>query len=322
MATQIDVDLFDGRGVALARTKEDVLLSVRDGSETTFRRAFVRGPRIPISTEFHDNLQDNHVVLASLKGHRDSGFMPVATRRDETTTVSLMLIPRAPEFEFAGFRSLAGQHAALGQLLANSFDTEAPRRLEELQGTRKRELACLLNIVEALAIVELPPQTGLRPTLAGYIERLDFAPALDWFRADRFFAWCHADIAPTMRGLPTLFQQAPRMLHPGATDSFKQFGFGEANVQVTLHEHDKGRIGENLIKVEFDIDYFRDSGAHALLEVFPNTLARFIFGRDSRESVTDPAVAYALRWMAGHQPGAVAQLRPFAPAFTIKPVPA
>ena len=57
------------------------------------------------------------------------------------------------------------------------------------------------------------------------------------------------------------------MLHPGARVSYKQVGFGEGNVQVILHpEHS----GANLIKAEFDIDYFRDPAAHLLLEVSAN----------------------------------------------------
>ena len=320
MSTQIEVRLFDGRGDNLIRAKKEVLLSVRDGNDTSFHRAFVAGPTIAIPATFQDNFQDNHTILASLKGHRDAGLIPVPVRKDQTSVVNLMLLPRNAEFEFASIAGINNSHEALAGLLNRTFGDAAPRQYEELQG-RRPELACVMNIVEALAIVELPKQGGFRQTLAHYIDRLDTAPALDWLRPDRCFAWCSADIATTVRRLPHLFKRAQKVLHPGATDSFKQFGFGEANVQVTLHENDRGTVGDQeLIKVEFDIDYFRDNAAHLLLEVFPNTLKKLVFGADSAESLTDPAIAYGLRWIAGRQPTAAAQIRPFAPAYSIKPM--
>jgi hypothetical protein len=322
MATQIDVTLFNGRREKLSRQKKDVLLSVRNGNETSFHREFVHGPSVSIPTEFHNSPADNHVVLASLKHHRDSGFMPVKVAKDETTRLNLMLIERDAMFEFASFEGIAGSHEALSALLTGSFGDQAKLQYERLQEKPMRApLACVMNIVEALAIVPLPGQNGGRPTLAHYIAGLDLTPALRWLRPDRVFAWCHADVATAVRSVPTLFAPANKALHPGSTDSFKQFGFGEANVQITLHENDKGTLGGHpVIKVEFDIDYFRDSSSHFLLEVFPNNLKKFFFGQESRESMTDPALAYALRWMAGEHAQAATQSRPFKPAFTLKPV--
>jgi hypothetical protein len=48
------------------------------------------------------------------------------------------------------------------------------------------------------------------------------------------------------------------------------------------------------VRVEPDIDYYQDLGAHALLEVFHNKLTN---------SLTDPAQVYLLRSMAGKQAG-------------------
>jgi hypothetical protein len=93
--------------------------------------------------------------------------------------------------------------------------------------------------------------------------------------------------------------------HPGATCSFKQVQFGEANVQLTFHEDDRRTIdGVECIKVEPDIDYYKDLGAHAILEVMPNSLA----GR-----LTDPKLVYILRWIAGRRAG-VAE---FDPPYTL-----
>jgi hypothetical protein len=87
----------------------------------------------------------------------------------------------------------------------------------------------------------------------------------------------------------------PGFFHGDATSSFKQISFGEANVQLTFHENDKKKIGsENCIRVEPDIDYFKDVAAHAILEVIVNRVTN---------SLTDPVQVYTLRWMAGKQAG-------------------
>ncbi len=49
----------------------------------------------------------------------------------------------------------------------------------------------------------------------------------------------------------------------------------------------------NCLKVEIDMDYFRDPLAHLLLEVLPNQ-----FG-----GATDPRQIYVLRWVAGRHAG-------------------
>lgn len=316
--TTIEVTLFDGSGKALARPKQDILLSVRDGRQTSFHRTFVKGPTIAVRTDFHDSPQDSHVVLASMKGHRDSGFMPVTVTKDGTTPLSLMLLPRDPHCVFASFAEVEQNHAALARLLRRSFGHGAPAQFETLQAGRTRApLACLCNIVEALDVMALGGQR--HASLVDYIDRIDVTDTREWFLQDRFFAWVEADFATAITSTG-LFKEAPDLLHEGADVSYKQFGFGEANVQITLFPPPPGPGAPSLIKAEFDIDYFRNQTSHLLLEVFPNHLKRFVFGKGSRESLTDPVVAYGLRWMAGRQPNAAHQKRPFQPAFTIAPV--
>ena len=85
------------------------------------------------------------------------------------------------------------------------------------------------------------------------------------------------------------------MFHKGATDSYKQIQFGEANVQLTFHADDKKQIdGLECIKMEPDIDYYKDLAAHALLEVIHNGIG---------ECLTDPKQVYFLRWIAGRRAG-------------------
>jgi hypothetical protein len=96
-----------------------------------------------------------------------------------------------------------------------------------------------------------------------------------------------------------------RLFHPGATSSWKQIQFGEANVQLTFHESTMASVGGiDCVMVEPDIDYYQDLGAHALLEVIPNALTH---------SLTEPAQVYVLRWIAGQTAG----VPEFNPMYTI-----
>ena len=199
---QIDVTLFDGSGNRLTRPKGDILLSVRDGRQTSFHREFVKGPTVTVRTEFPTARRTLHVVLASMKGHRDAGFMPVTVTETGVTPVNLMLLPRQPAFAFASFAAIQDRHAALGRLLSRSFGNGAAAQFETLQsGTTRAPLACLLNIVESLDVLAL--QNQKHGTLVNYIDRLDLTPALAWLRQDRFFAWVDETIedAITTSGL-------------------------------------------------------------------------------------------------------------------------
>ena len=97
----------------------------------------------------------------------------------------------------------------------------------------------------------------------------------------------------------------PGLFHPDATSSFKQIQFGEANVQLTFHEKNVQNIdGVACIKVEPDIDYYKDLGAHTLLEVIPNAITH---------GLTDSKEVYVLRWITGKHAG----VPEFAPPYTI-----
>ena len=58
------------------------------------------------------------------------------------------------------------------------------------------------------------------------------------------------------------------------------------------------------MKTEPDIDYYRDLGAHAILEVITNAVT---------QTLTDPRQVYVLRWMAGRRAG----VADFDPLYTI-----
>jgi hypothetical protein len=95
------------------------------------------------------------------------------------------------------------------------------------------------------------------------------------------------------------------LFHSGATRSWKQVQFGEANVQLTFHENNTKTInGMQCVMIEPDIDYYKDVAAHALLEVITNKLTN---------SLTDPRQVYVLRWIAGRHAG----IPNFEPPYTI-----
>src|SRR5262249_40063671 len=126
---------------------------------------------------------------------------------------------------------------------------------------------------------------------------------------DRFYVWADPMIMQQVRAANAqkAFAEKPNpdLLHPGATTSYKQKAFGEANVQLTFHEKKASPEKTNWVLVEPDIDYFKDMATHFLLEVIPG-----FFGK------TDPNIVYVLRWIAGHR----ANMVEFNPPYTIRQI--
>ena len=171
--------------------------------------------------------------------------------------------------------------------------TEAERRYSDIEDRQGGAiLACLLNITTSADQIFLP--TG---TVLDYFKQIIWDLDGDSAMAqDRFFAWADATIVAQLETARVHgeFADAPAGLHPGATRSFKQVQFGEANLQLTLHENDRTVIDDvACVKIEPDIDYYHDLLAHLLLEVAVNA-----FG-----SLTDPRAVYVLRWIAGQRAG-------------------
>src|SRR5205807_890160 len=97
-------------------------------------------------------------------------------------------------------------------------------------------------------------------------------------KQDRFYAYADKALVSQVQLAAQQNEFAPELdpatFHKGATSSYKQIQFGEANVQLTFHEGDTQIIdGTECIVVEPDIDYYKDLLAHALLEVLVNGLA-------------------------------------------------
>ena len=143
---------------------------------------------------------------------------------------------------------------------------------------------------------------------------LDYIRQIRWDKPpaqDRFFAYCDAKLVDQVRQAAHAGQFAAEsgsaLFHPGATASWKQVQFGEANVQLTFHQNAedcKTIHGVDCVTVEPDIDYYKDLAAHAIFEVIPNGLTG---------ALTNPLEVYVLRWIAGRHAG----VPEFSPKYTV-----
>lgn len=294
------LSVFDGARQPM-RADAELLVRLIDGAQNQVSAAFHHGPDVYFTgLPVHDNFRDNYTVIVSADGYRQAGFQPVKLEPGTLNRVSLMLLPANGSFNFAAARwdALAATHAALVKLLSHGAASEAAARdrYEQLMENKEACLACFFNLTSAMTAIPLARGTPF-----------DYLVELDWDRLqqDRFFAWARRGLADEVRAAAKVFKPVNAALHPGATSSYKQAKFGEANVQLTFHENDKRTIdGEECIVVEPDIDYYKDDGAHLLLEVLPNTLTG---------ALTDPKAVYVLRWIAGTQAAQPA----FEPPYTI-----
>jgi len=296
--------VFDGARQPMPATT-DILYTVRDGNQKTVFREYRRGPLVLTALPFYNNFGDHYAVIAWAEGHVQAGFHPVKVTPLTTQRVDLMLLRKDAGFHFGGatWEVVQAKRPALGRVLAAdaASDKVARDRYRDRVEGNPSSLACLLNIATAMEQIHL--RTG---------SPLDYLKQLIWddtMKRDRFFGYASPALLEQVKEAAALGLFAPEpgsaIFHPGATASFKQVQFGEANVQITFHEDDRRTIGGvDCCKVELDMDYFKDAAAHALLEVIHNTASG---------SLTDPRQVYLLRWMAGRRAG----VPEFDPLYTV-----
>ena len=294
------VNVFDGtRQTSPAGT--DILYRVIDGNQKQIYTQDQKKSSLYLKgLPFYDNFGDNYTVIVSSDGYRQAGFTPIKLSPAISSRIDLMLIPKDGQFNFAS----AGWEWAKANLpfLANGVDNAAGRaRYEGLMEQKSGTLAALLNITTAMRQINLPQGTPL-----DYLKQILWDTSL---AQDRFFAYCDPELVNQVRTAAAQGEFAPEIgpgfFHPGATASWKQIQFGEANVQLTFHEDEKAAIGGvPCIVVEPDIDYYKDLAAHTLLEVIPNALSG---------GLTSPQEVYVLRWIAGRHAG----VPEFNPPYTI-----
>jgi hypothetical protein len=300
--SKLQLRIFDGTRQPFSAPAK-FLVTITDGNKNQRVQDYYQANDITFDDlPFFDNFGDNYTVLVWADGFQQAGFTPVTLSDQDPTTLDVMLIGKNPGFSFVNARwnDANASYPFLGSDVSNA-DGEA--RFDNLLDKAEKSLACLLNLGEAMSQINLSQGTPL-----DYIKQalwdVDHYPA-----QDRFFAWCDARLVDQVRDAARAgtfaVENNPGTFHPGATSSWKQIEFGEANVQLTFHENDKKVIGGvDCVMVEPDIDYFQDLTAHGLCEVIPNALTH---------SLTDPTQVYVLRWMAGRKAG----IPEFAPLYTI-----
>jgi len=287
--TTMVVTLYDGTREPIE--DQDFLIRIFDGFQNQLFDDFKPAPTTVFSLPFRDNLQDNCIVVATGKGHVDAGFSPVKLSPKAVAMVDLMLLQDDADFQFQTWAALGRNDPVISSFISvGSTDADAETHYDNLRETKPAALASLLNLARAMKAIQLPNNTPL-----------DYFKEILWDESlaqDRFFGYADKSIVDQVRRAAMEHEFAPEpnpgLFHPDATSSFKQVQFGEANVQLTFHEKDTKKIdGVDCIKVEPDIDYFQDLGAHTLLEVIPNSITH---------GLTDPKKVYVLRWMPAATP--------------------
>jgi len=292
---RIRLMIYDGARQPFSE-KHDVLLRVHNGqttdsvTKTLNMRAADEGV-VLLNVDFFDNFADNYTVVVSADDYRDAGFFPIKVSPKILADVNLMLVPKDPNFAFDPWDVLVASHPKIAQFL--SLTPAAASAKENFAASvegHPKETACLLNLATAMSQIFLANGTPL-----------DYFRSIEWatLAQDRFFGYAIPDLVSEVKAAAAKKLFAPEIdpsfFHGDATSSFKEIRFGEANVQLTFHENDKKQIGDDLcIRVEPDIDYFKDLEAHALMEVLINAVTN---------SLTDPVQVYVLRWIAGKQAG-------------------
>ena len=301
------LNVFDGTRRPIS-SEVEILVTLFDGTQKQLHKNHHHGPSIPFNVPFFNNHGDKYSVIVFANGYQQAGFFPVHVKKDKETKIDLMLVPKDVSFNFdrAGWDELGNSHPKVRDLLAAGGGTsdEAKARYNQLMDDRPETLACFFNITTAMAQSSLPQGTPL-----------DYLKELIWgektMKQDRFFAYADKALLTQVELAAADGRFSKELLagafHPGATVSYKQNEFGEGNLQLSFHTNEVKKIGEvQYMKVEADIDYYKNLAAHAILEVIKNDFA----------GPTDPVVAYVLRWIAGRH----AEVPDFNPPYTIEPV--
>ena len=303
---RIQLNVFDGTRNFIDNNL-NLLVTLRDGNQNQVHRDHHLGPTLNFDVEFFNNLGDNYTVITFAKKHLQAGFHPVKVSPTVPQVVDIMLLPKRNRFNFddASWAQLKKNHPKLFQILAHSADSdsEAKQRYEEFMDKEPGSLAAFLNIATAIRDIILPVGKAL-----DYIKEVIWDEKV--MKQDRFFAYADASLVDQVKQAADHGEFEPQfgldINHPGATSSFKQNQFGEANVQFSFHENDTSTIeGVLCVKVELDMDYFKDLLGHFILEVLPNKVSG---------GKTDPREIYVLRWIAGRHGG----VPEFDPPYTIE----
>ena len=302
---RVMINVFDGRRQPFSDGK--ILVTMFDGRQNMLPRVYMdSASQLFSGFSLEDNFADQYRIIVSAPGYKDAGFYPVQLKQQVTLVLNLMLIPKSNQLNFgqARWADVKTKRPRFYNVLRDTTEESAARRrysdLEDEQGGEV--LACLLNLLTASDQLNLRHGTPI-----DYLKAIIWGDPSAELARDRCFGWADVKLLDELAGANDdgVMEPVPYVLHPGATGSYKQIQFGEANLQVTIHGNDRQSLsGVDCVKVELDIDYYRDPAAHFLLEVAVNA-----FGH-----LTDPRAVYALRWIAGQKAG----IPEFDPLYTIE----
>jgi len=220
----------------------------------------------------------------SADGYRDSGCFFTADPK-VLAEPKLLLLSSHPKPQFEPWSNFTNTHPTEAAFLSvGQTAAEAQAHYETLSKTKPTALACLLNLTQAMSEIELNGRSPL-----SYFKRICWDSTL---AQDRFFGYVDPAIIPAVRDAAAKGEFAEEkdcaQFHPGSTCSWKQIAFPVTNVQLTFHEHDQQVIdGLNCVKIEPDIDLYRDILAHGFGEVFPNLITG---------GLTNPFDVFSMRW--------------------------
>jgi hypothetical protein len=312
-AVKWSAQAIDGRG--LNERKTLLFPDLRGGSQL-------------LNVPFFDNFGDDYTIVVTADGYEAGAWRPVNVSDRGAVTMDLLLLPNqgAPHFGGATWDQLSQLRPNVARMIRACCPApEAAAAMYPIAyESHPASIACFLNLVTAMADMQLPsgknpldyywnacwPQGD--PTTADWIQQFDSV-----MKQDRFFCYVDQAILADVRAANKLGAFSKELNpdiwgHSGATESYKQTQFDVANVQLTFHGRDTAAFQDenhNLVqcvKIEPDIDYYKDLGAHGLLEAIPNAISH---------GLTDPKVVYSLRWMATKREP---HLPEFNPLYTVE----
>jgi len=322
--------LFPGATKWSAQTQDG--RSPSDGRQT-LQFPNLQGASQVLTVPFFDNFGDLYTVLAYIDGYDNSAWYPVHVSGGTPVTLDLIFLPKKAALRFAGasWDTLCQVRPDFASVVRRGCESPAAaaEKYTRVLESRTEPMACFLNIMTALGQMRFPSGKFALDYYwniawpAGNAEDPAWLAGVDdRFHQDRFFCYVDQAILPDVRaGKGHGFSQEadPQAWgHGDATESYKQTQFDVANVQLTFHGNDTCTLPDannqpvKCVKIEPDIDYYKDVAAHGLLEVIPNWIDKKLASPAS--GLTDPKVVYALRWMAARREG----LPEFNPLYTVE----
>lgn len=261
-----------------------VLLHVHNGQDVAPQTVNTTGPTVLVKVPSHNGIGDFYAIGVSANGYRDSGCFFKADP-NVLAEPKLLLLRAHPAPLFSDWMSFKNAHPSSAAFLSvGQTEAEAQGHYEALSKDKSNALACLLNLTEAMSGIDLNGRSPL-----SYFKQICWDNSL---AQDRFFGYVDPAIIPAIRAAAAKGEFAEEkdcaQFHPGSTCSWKQVAFPVTNVQLTFHEHDQQVIdGTTCVKIEPDIDLYRELLAHGFAEVFPNLLTG---------DLTNPYDVFSMRW--------------------------